>query len=880
MIGADPLSALAQASAIATAGDDRARLAAVLHEPREGAVLVIGAAGAGKSTLLATVDDHAGPVRRTRVGAWMAHVPLSGASAMAAAFDAPEFVALSMRLLEQSGREPTPGAVAVALLTLIREGGFDAGVLVIDDADLMDGESQVVLSLLATRLAGTGLRIVASCGSEHPPGPLRLMRALTLEADDPDRSRRIATEAVGGRADGAVHQLLVDGAHGNVRAVSEIAARLTESQLTDAAPIELPFRLASAETPPEDGLLARLSCAHLHTLRAVRAAHADELDRLLSSGAAAQDGRYTWLADPVLRSRTYWALPAATRTRLHGILAEAESGTDPALARWHVSHGEAGSASPTEMIEDAAEFARRGLAWQAVEVAERALALADLAPVAAPHLLRLAHHLLYAGEPAYAERYVRHAHRAPSHADRVGPIAAMRLITSFVATRRLSVDDGDYRCVSEQAHPLRLTQLAALHVERWEVDSAAELLERATAATPFGGRHDALLSVVSAQCSAVAGTPDGPTAQPAGSGRGPAPASPLGLLVLGRTLTFLDRNDDARRTFHAVLDVEPAANRLIVDHARTFLAELEIRAGRHVDAAALIDRGRSPGIARRAQPLDLVLRAWSRLIDGDTTELDGLRARFTYDDPSLAARLAAFEGASALATGRLDDAVAALRAAMSIGAAFGNPTLLRCEVDLVESCVLSDRRAEALEHARVFLGRHAGHRTPWTDQARARIEALIADGDESLAVWERALRMASSGDLMYERARTFAGHADRLDALGRAREAAEQWRSAHAVFSQLGTTQWTRRTARPRSAARRPSPVDPLLAALTPDELEVVRLVRRGLRNKEIAGELYVSVRTVEVRLTSIYRRLGVMSRSQLISMLAPASEILTERVG
>jgi DNA-binding NarL/FixJ family response regulator len=41
------------------------------------------------------------------------------------------------------------------------------------------------------------------------------------------------------------------------------------------------------------------------------------------------------------------------------------------------------------------------------------------------------------------------------------------------------------------------------------------------------------------------------------------------------------------------------------------------------------------------------------------------------------------------------------------------------------------------------------------------------------------------------------------------------------------------------------------------------------MRNKEIASSLYVSVRTVEVRLTSIYRKLGVESRAQLTALAA-----------
>ena len=53
-------------------------------------------------------------------------------------------------------------------------------------------------------------------------------------------------------------------------------------------------------------------------------------------------------------------------------------------------------------------------------------------------------------------------------------------------------------------------------------------------------------------------------------------------------------------------------------------------------------------------------------------------------------------------------------------------------------------------------------------------------------------------------------------------------------------------------------------ASLTPAELDVVRLVREGLGNKDIATRLFVSPRTVQTHLTHIYSKVGVTSRMQL----------------
>lgn len=64
---------------------------------------------------------------------------------------------------------------------------------------------------------------------------------------------------------------------------------------------------------------------------------------------------------------------------------------------------------------------------------------------------------------------------------------------------------------------------------------------------------------------------------------------------------------------------------------------------------------------------------------------------------------------------------------------------------------------------------------------------------------------------------------------------------------------------------------------LTARELQVVQLAARGMRNKAIAAELGISVRSVEARFGSVFAKLGVSSRVQAI-LHALANDLVTVR--
>jgi len=108
----------------------------------------------------------------------------------------------------------------------------------------------------------------------------------------------------------------------------------------------------------------------------------------------------------------------------------------------------------------------------------------------------------------------------------------------------------------------------------------------------------------------------------------------------------------------------------------------------------------------------------------------------------------------------------------------------------------------------------------------------------------------------------------------RPRDAREPLREAVDLARRCGATALQARArdellaagARPRRPARRG------LEALTPREVRVAELAAEGLGNREIAQALFISRKTVEAHLRSIFRKVSVRSRAELASRISAPS--------
>ncbi|MEB3369855.1 LuxR C-terminal-related transcriptional regulator [Saccharopolyspora mangrovi] len=158
--------------------------------------------------------------------------------------------------------------------------------------------------------------------------------------------------------------------------------------------------------------------------------------------------------------------------------------------------------------------------------------------------------------------------------------------------------------------------------------------------------------------------------------------------------------------------------------------------------------------------------------------------------------------------------------------------------------------------------------------ARGRLHGASGDVDAASASFDEALELIGALPLRYDQARINFSYGQTLRRLRRRARADVVLSAARDGFAAMGARTYVERCDRELKAGgvHRVRP-EPKPNALTPQEESVVRLVARGLSNKEVAAELYLSSKTVQYHLTRIYAKLGIRSRSELAARSSPVQD-------
>jgi DNA-binding CsgD family transcriptional regulator len=151
-----------------------------------------------------------------------------------------------------------------------------------------------------------------------------------------------------------------------------------------------------------------------------------------------------------------------------------------------------------------------------------------------------------------------------------------------------------------------------------------------------------------------------------------------------------------------------------------------------------------------------------------------------------------------------------------------------------------------------------------------RAAGVVAGGDRGVSLLREAIDAFERGDARLERARALADLGALLRRRNRRTEARELLREALDAAHRSGAkplaeqaeTELRATGARPRRV------VLTGLDSLTASERRIAELASQGLTNREIAQTLFVTARTVEGHLTSVFRKLRVDSRDELPAVL------------
>lgn len=893
------------------------------------ALVIQGEAGIGKTTLwlaaLQQARDRGFAVLSARAAAAETVLAYATLADLLGAVDEPDWanlpepqrLALDRILLRASADGPATDqrAVAAAFLSVVEGLAEEAPVLVaVDDLQWLDPSSLRALGFAARRLSGQ-VGVLGTVRTDSDGGDA----AGWLQLSKPNAVSRIVLPplSVGdlyavvsercGRsfprpAMVRIHQV----SGGNPFYAIELA-RAMDSEMVSADasfPVTLAdlvrARVGSLEAGVQSALLAT-ACLAAPTVELVAHAVGTDaghvvglLEHAESKGIVGINGHQIRFTHPLLARGVYTGATPARRRGMHRRLAEVVE--EPELHARHMALA-ATSADPVtlQVLDEAAQTARiRGAPAAAAELLDFAIGLGGDTP---ERQIQSASHHLDAGDPGRAravlEKTIKQLGAGTLRAAALCLLAVVRLFDdSFLEATGL-LERGLAETGADLA--LRVQMLVTLSfalVNTGQLAAAVTRIEDAvTNAARLGQPH--LLSYAlsmrvmlrlmrgdgleEASMRHALALEDRDAAIPLAFRPSVQNALLLAwtgeldraheemLAIRRRCFERGEENELVFVAFHgglieiwrgnftdATLVAEDSMERALQLHgdlplfvALTIRATLAAYAGRVDEARA--DATKAFAVGQRSH--SETLAEWPIMVLGFLdVSLGNYRAALTTLEPLLSKLDAAPNGTEIIAASFVPDAVDAM---IQLGhLADAEPLIERLE-----------RNGRRLDR-------------PWMLAVGARCRAMLlaASGDIEAASLAAKWAMVQHDRLPmpFERARTqlLLGQLQRRL---RHRDAATvPLRDALQTFERLGTPLWADRVraelARGVSGRRRAE-------GLTPSEQRVAELAASGKTNKDIAAELFISPKTVEVNLSRSYRKLNIHSRMELYRLFDPAKQ-------
>ena len=809
------------------------------------------------------------------------------------------------------GDDPFARGRAV-LEALRRLSGAAATVIAIDDLQWLDSASARALrfalrrldaepvGLIATVRASSGPEALSAMVNALPPGrselldlgplslgALRTVLAGTVEAISRPLLRRIH-EVSGGNPLYAIELARAFA----VRRGPQPAVGLP---LPDSLQAAIARRLATAPAGLAPLLESTSALGH-PTVKELREALAgSDLDALLAIAEreellVVEDSLRVRFSHPLLASAVYAGMGRLARRAVHARLADRAIDPD-ARARHLALATDTADERVAALLEEAAAHAGgRGAPELAAEFAEHSLRLTPPSHPDAAHRRALTRieHLAAAGEVGRARALAGELiARLPPGPDRAEALVQhAELDDDDRATAEgLLLAALDEAGEDERIRGRALNQLANLR--RWrsgDVRGAIECAREALALAQRAGdgRHEVYAAAYLAHLETLIGAPnpDLMASAVALEEQVGVPSLAIGpRTLLAKQLLWGGELAAARALLGAEYASVVHSGREIMRPQHFYdLSLVECAAGNLEQAEELVRQGmqaardaENPYAERELLYPAALVQAW--LGKAEEARLTAVRLReesIQHEIRPLVVRqqmvlglLGLAEGDPAAAAEPLTEAAAWLE---EMG--FAHPGAFPVLPDAIEALVHSGD-GDAAEALLERLEREAASlASPWPRAAAARSRGLVALGagrtGEAVAALEEAV--ATFDELGYRldaaRAQLLLGRA--LLRHGRRTAAADRLVDARDRFAATGAAIWE---ARAQEELERAAP-GRAAGELTAAERRIAALVARGLRNREIGQELFMSVASVEAHLTRIYRKLDLRSRSELARLV------------